>query len=157
MNHGAANSYKLIKFIKINQLWHFSNYLSNSQINSGYYFCSFTIIRNVAHRPKATQTNLRLVGGLCVPQQSFSRDTKVRLKSSHWKKKKFQMMKVGQQGEATDWWSPVGRERRGIVSWGRQRQMLKELFVALIERIGESTEHLVHGARLLLLQLVNSF
>lgn len=32
--------------------------------------------------------------------------------------------------------------------------MLKELFVALIERIGELTEHLLHEARLLLLELV---
>lgn len=49
--------------------------------------------------------------------------------------------------------------RRGIVSW-RKRQMLKELFVALIERTVEFTEHLVHKASLLLfclLQLVCCF
>lgn len=46
------------------------------------------------------------------------------------------------------------RKRRGTVSWGRRRHTLKELFVALIERIGELTEHLVHEARLLLLELV---
>jgi len=32
------------------------------------------------------------------------------------------------------------------VSWGRKGQTLKELFVALIERIVELTEHLVHEA-----------
>lgn len=30
-------------------------------------------------------------------------------------------MKEGQQGEATDWWSPVSRQKRGMVSWGRER------------------------------------
>jgi len=44
-----------------------------------------------------------LVGGLCYPQQSFSRAAEVRLESSlEGEKKPLKMMKVGQQGEATD-------------------------------------------------------
>lgn len=59
------------------------------------------------------------------------------------------MMKEGQAGETTDWWSPVSRQRRGVISSGNKRQMLKELFVALIESIVELTERLVHEACLL--------
>ncbi len=102
-----------------------------------------SVIDNEAHIPKAVLSDLWLVDGLCYPQQSSPSAQRSGLKALIGREKTG-MMKEGQQGDATDWWSPVSRQKRGIVSWGRKRQMLKELFVALIERIVELTEHLVH-------------
>lgn len=97
-------------------------------------------IKNEPHIPKATQTPLWLVDALCYPQRSSPSAQRSGLKALIGREKSG-MMKEGQQGEAADWWSPVSSRRRGSMSWGRKRQMLKELFVALIERIVELTEY----------------
>lgn len=61
-------------------------------------------------------------------------------------------MKEGQQREATDWWSPVSRQKRGVMSWGRERDKCwKSCLFALIEKIVELTENMAHVVCLLLL------
>lgn len=63
-------------------------------------------------------------------------------------------MKEGQQRGATDWWSPVSRQKRGVMSWGRERQMLKELFVCTDWK-DCGAENIVH--MVCMLQLVSCF
>lgn len=77
-------------------------------------------------------------------------------KGQVWKlsleEKKTRMLKEGQQREATDWWSPVSRQKRGVVSWGRERDKCwKSCLFALIEKIVELTENMAHVVCLLLL------